>query len=172
MSKFVDKEEVKQAVSIRQAVDMLGIQMSVSGQQFRGKCPLCNSEEERSFVITPAKDLWYSFCCETGGDAIKLWELVKGIPFQDACLDMLGTDMMTSDKTLPEELKPLDYLLHDDPAVLCLGFEIDDAKLIGLGYAKKGIMKGKVAIPIRLQDGRLVGYIGITEAVLPKSFRF
>jgi hypothetical protein len=33
--------------------------------------------------------------------------------------------------------------------------------------ANRGIMRGHVAVPIRLQDGTLAGYIGITEAKLP-----
>jgi hypothetical protein len=32
------------------------------------------------------------------------------------------------------------------------------------------MMKGYVAIPIRLPTGELTGYIGITEAKLPKEF--
>jgi hypothetical protein len=32
------------------------------------------------------------------------------------------------------------------------------------------MMKGYVAIPIRLPAGELTGYIGVTEAKLPKEF--
>jgi hypothetical protein len=39
-----------------------------------------------------------------------------------------------------------------------------------IGYAPKGMMKGYVAIPTRLPTGELTGYIGITEAKLPKEF--
>jgi len=41
---------------------------------------------------------------------------------------------------------------------------------LGIGYAPKGMMKGYVAIPIRLPTGELTGYIGVTEAKLPKEF--
>jgi hypothetical protein len=41
---------------------------------------------------------------------------------------------------------------------------------LGIGYAPKGMMKGYVAIPTRLPTGELTGYIGITEAKLPKEF--
>ncbi len=172
MGKYIDKEVVKDTVSIAVTVDRLGIKLIPAGKQFRGKCPLCNGDDERSFVITPEKNLWYSFCCETGGDQIKLWELLRGLNFKDACAEMLGEEMIAS-RTVEatEELTPLEYLLHDDPAVQCVGFEPEDAKAIGIGYAKKGTMKGTVAVPLRLEDGKLVGYIGVTEAVLPKSFR-
>jgi hypothetical protein len=44
------------------------------------------------------------------------------------------------------------------------------SEALGIGYAPKGMMKGYVAIPIRLPTGELTGYIGITEAKLPKEF--
>jgi hypothetical protein len=37
-------------------------------------------------------------------------------------------------------------------------------------YAPKGMMKGYVAIPIRLPTSELTGYIGVIEAKLPKEF--
>lgn len=171
MPKFIDKDEVKKVVSIETAVERLGIQVVEAGPQLRGKCPLCDGEEERSFVVTPSKGLWFSFCCKTGGDQIKLWELVRNLNFKDACAEMLGEEMLAQEPQETNGLEPLDYLLHEDPAVQCVGFEASDAKAIGIGYAKKGLMKGTVAVPIRLSDGKLVGYIGITEATLPKSFR-
>jgi hypothetical protein len=45
-------------------------------------------------------------------------------------------------------------------------------RALGIGYASKGLMKGYVAIPIRLPTGELTGYIGISEAKLPKSSTF
>jgi uncharacterized Zn-finger protein len=44
------------------------------------------------------------------------------------------------------------------------------AATLGIGYAPKGMMKGYVAIPIRLPTGELTGYIGITEGKVPMEF--
>lgn len=169
MGSFIDKDEVKKAVPLLKAVEMLGIQVQKSGAQYRGKCPLCDSEDERSLVCTPERDLWYSFCCETGGDQIALWQKVKGHDFKDACAEMLGEKMLAGDETVIETMSPLDHLIHDHEAVQVLGFEPDVAEKLGIGYAKKGIMRGVVAVPLRLPDGTLVGYVGITDARLPKS---
>src|ERR1019366_8709017 len=46
----------------------------------------------------------------------------------------------------------------------------ETAEALGIGYAPKGMMKGYVAIPIRLPTGELTGYIGITEDKVPKEF--
>jgi hypothetical protein len=40
----------------------------------------------------------------------------------------------------------------------------------GIGHATKAMMKGYVAISIRLPTAELTSYIGITEAKLPKEF--
>src|ERR1019366_207860 len=64
----------------------------------------------------------------------------------------------------------LDYLQNDHPAVEAVGFDQETAKALGIGYAPKGLMRGLVAVPVRLEDGTLAGYIGITEAKLPPKF--
>jgi hypothetical protein len=43
------------------------------------------------------------------------------------------------------------------------------AEALGIGYAPKGMMKGYVAVPVRLPTGELTGYIGIVEGKVPKS---
>jgi hypothetical protein len=40
----------------------------------------------------------------------------------------------------------------------------------GIGYAPKGMMKGYVAIPIKLPTGELTVYIGVDRGKLPNSF--
>jgi hypothetical protein len=62
-----------------------------------------------------------------------------------------------------DHFPPLDYLEHDHITVEALGL----AEALGIGYAPKGMMKGYVAIPIRLPTGELTGYIGVTEEKLP-----
>jgi hypothetical protein len=51
-----------------------------------------------------------------------------------------------------------------------VGFDPETAKALGIGYASKGLMRGTVAVPIRLEDGTLTGYLGITEAKLPPKW--
>jgi hypothetical protein len=63
--------------------------------------------------------------------------------------------------------QPLSYLLFDHPEVQRLGLNVDTARALGIGYAKKGIMRGRVAIPLRGDDGTLVGYCGFTPTGEP-----
>jgi hypothetical protein len=58
------------------------------------------------------------------------------------------------------------------PAVAALGFEPEDAQALGIGYAGRGIMRGLVAIAVRLEDGSLAGYVGVEEiAKLPPRWQ-
>jgi hypothetical protein len=60
-------------------------------------------------------------------------------------------------------------LEFDHVTVESLGIAADTAQALGIGYAAKGLMKGYVALPIRLSTGELTGYIGITEGKVPKE---
>jgi hypothetical protein len=53
LSLTIDFVELKQCVSIEQAADMLGIKLKNSGSQLRGRCPICQDNSDRAFVIKP-----------------------------------------------------------------------------------------------------------------------
>jgi len=63
------------------------------------------------------------------------------------------------------------YLEPDHPAVEAIGLSSEDAERIGAGYAPRGILKGTVAIPVRDESGKLLGYIGAIDVKLPPSFK-
>jgi hypothetical protein len=86
-----------------------------------------------------------------------------------------GTVQSTStvqNGTVPphDHFPPLDYLEFDHVVVESLGIDASTAEALGIGYAPKGLMKGYVAVPVRLPTGELTGYIGITEGKVPKEF--
>ena len=178
MSDFIDFEEVKAACPIEKAVVLLELEMKEANNQLRGDCPICEGGP-RILCVTPSKNKFYCFGCKTGGDQIALVAHIRGEHPKDAAHYLVGTlptsDGEKSNKTGPkpsEGFQPLTYLQPDHEAVEALGIAPEDAERIGLGYAPRGLMRGQVAIPIRLQDGQLIGYIGVTEAVLPKEWRF
>lgn len=173
MSKFIDFARLKEEIGIEQIVSMLNLDMKEKGDQFRGACPAC--EADRVLVVTKSKQLFYCFSAEKGGDMIALVAHVESCSNREAAeriaehfrLDHGKTETKVSRETETEGFKPLDYLEHDHPAVEAVGFEPADAQQLGIGYASKGVLRGTVAIPVRLPDGTLAGYIGITEAKLP-----
>jgi hypothetical protein len=57
---FVDFAELKTRVAIEQAMQMLGLNLTLHGNQYRGACPVCKAGGDRALIVTPAKGLFYS----------------------------------------------------------------------------------------------------------------
>jgi hypothetical protein len=140
-------------------------------------------------VITPGRG-FYCFGSKKGGDQIALVAHARGIGMRDAAElvqeKLYGTSTVpaTSTSTVPDRqrqevrqerhsdspvvgLEALDYLQAGHEMVQAIGFSAEDAEALGIGYAAKGVMRGLVAIPVRLEDGTLTGYIGVEDAKLP-----
>lgn len=57
-------------------------------------------------------------------------------------------------------LRPLDYLQTSHEAVQALGVSSETCVHFGAGFAPKGIMRGRFAIPIHDRSGTLLAYCG------------
>ena len=59
---------------------------------------------------------------------------------------------------------PLDFELQrleqDHPYLRERGFTLETIKAFGLGYCHRGLMKGRIAIPLHDKQGALIGYAG------------
>jgi hypothetical protein len=181
MSGFVDFAEVKTRCSIEHAAKLLGLQCTEERNQLRAPCPACGNGGPRAIVITPSKNLFHCFPSKAGGDQIALVSHVKSVSQKDAAALMLGQSapgtvqdgkVPNGTSTVPphDHFAPLDYLEFDHVTVEALGIEAGTAEAVGIGYAAKGLMKGYVAVPVRLPTGELTGYIGITDGKVPKEF--
>jgi len=174
MSNAIDFTELKQRITIERAADMLGIKLTKSGLQLRGTCPICKAGGDRAFVITPAKGLYYCFgTCGKGGDAITMAANVRKCSLREAAEFLSGKggassaslkgDSSGNDSPQPmteKGLRPLDYLQASHQAVQALGVSPETCAHFGAGFAPKGIMRGRLAIPIHDRDGNLLAYCG------------
>lgn len=178
----LDFEQIKQDHRIEDVADRLDLELKKAGHQLRGPC-FSGAEGDRKLVITPAKGLWYSFALNEGGDVIKLVSMVNNVSAKEAAAWIAGADtapekrQTRSERTSSRDgsergLRPIDYLEPDHPAVEAIGFSVPDAEELGLGFAPRGMMRGLVAVPLRTVEGTLVGYIGITEARVPKEMKW
>jgi hypothetical protein len=174
MSYAIDFTELKQRVSIEQAADMLGIKTTKSGAQRRGTCPICKAGGDRAFVITPARGLYYCFgTCGKGGDAITMTANVRGCSLREAAEFLAGKSGGASPSARgngsrngspqpnsEQRLRPLDYLQAAHEAVQALGVSPETAERFEAGFAPKGIMRGRFAIPLHDPTGVLLAYCG------------
>lgn len=173
---FVDFAELKKRVSIEQAVQTLGLKMETTGAQLRGPCPTCQTGGERALVVTPEKGLYYCFAAKAGGDVIALTAHIRGCKPKEAAdfLSGTGTAPVTSKSTstgtsiakaVPKEpekgFQPLSYLEAEHPKLQALGISAETAALFGAGYAPKGVLRGRLAVPVCSRDGKLLAYCGI-----------
>ena len=182
---FVDFVELKEKVSFSDTIEVLGIALKQSGNQWRGPCPACKSGGDRALVITDGKG-YFCFAEKKGGDQIALAAHILGSSVKDAAAQLAQSAGLTGTstsstcprQTVPkreggketQKFQPLAYLEQNHPAVDAIGFSSEICAKLGIGYAPKGILRGTVAIPIRDDQGNLLGYLGVTEAKLPPNF--
>lgn len=174
---MIDFKKLKQHCSILEvARGYLALKLKQENGSLRSKCPACDDASERSLIISPDKGVFYCFHARKGGDLITLVAHCHDISVKEAAEGLakvyLDADVIAQ---RPKEescgLAPLAYLDSDHPLVEELGFK-DIAKQAGIGYAGKGLMRTCVAIPVRLADGTLVGYLGIKgQVTIPKKWR-
>jgi DNA primase len=186
MSAYIDFKDLKARVSIHQvAVSMLGLTFTQKNDQYRGCCPIHNGTNPREFSMNASKNLWNCFGGCGGGDQIALVAKVKGITQSEAAKlidEHFGLRITATMQRSPapsveatghahsapspsdgkeRDLQPLPYLEATHPKVQALGVSPETAQLFASGYAAKGVLRGRFAVPIRNRDGALLAYVGI-----------
>jgi DNA primase len=168
---FIDFAQLKERVSISQCVQMLDLRMK-GNDQLRSACPQCRNGGERALAVNISKSSYYCFSEGKGGDQIALVAHIRGVSQREAAQEMAEHFRIAQAKqeeapkpqaTTGGGMKPLDYLEYAHDAVQVLGFDAETAEALGIGFCPKGILRGTVAVPIRLEDGTLAGYLGLTE---------
>ena len=175
-AKFIDFQTLKQEIRIEEAMPLLGLKPAQFSDQMRSPCPACKSGGDRALVITASKNVFYCFASGQGGDLISLTAHIKGIGMKEAAAflaehfqkeqppkptpPVVTVLSNSSPKKEKAGLNPLTYLQPEHPAVQALGISPEVAAELGIGYAPKGIMRGRIAIPIYDLNGVLKAYCG------------
>ena len=177
---FVDFAELKTRVSIEQAMQMLGLNLTLHGSQYRGACPACQTSGDRALIVTPTKALFYCFAKKSGGDAIALTAHIRGIPVKEAAdqLDRAFGTVQNSTSTVsknratvpqaPEARKqpafdPEAYAARLDAShasLAPLGISPETLKAWKAGYSNSGTNRGRLAIALHERDGNILGFAG------------
>lgn len=80
--------DAARAVTILSAVAWLGLgEGRKRGREHVLRCPF-HDDGRPSLRISVGKGLWVCDPCDVGGDAIRLWQLVRRVPFVDAVREM------------------------------------------------------------------------------------
>jgi DNA primase len=88
-----DIERLKNEVAVERLVESAGIVLKRSGKDLIGTCPF-HEDGEPSLVVTPSKNLWHCFGCQSGGDTIAWVMKLRGVSFRHA-VELLHADPST-----------------------------------------------------------------------------
>lgn len=167
----MDFQALKSRMSIMDVAGVLNLTLKEQENgQYRGKCPACNTESDRALVITPDRGLYYCFHAKSGGDQIALFAHEKGLSQKHAA-EELSKNLTDLPERKPFDLD--DYGKKLDPKHPAVGqfFPPNVAEALGAGFSTKGLMKDLVAVPIRLPSGKVIGYVGLKDAKVPKEWK-
>ncbi len=196
---MADFATIKAQVSITQVIEMLGITgLTQHDETLRGFCPICKEGNNRAFVVTPARNIFYCFSEKKGGSVIDLFARMKRIPEAQAGQQIaahFGLNGKRQDTGTSAEngsgvsdssherrggsFDPLEYMKNLDPdheALKDLGIPPTTIRDFDGGYCVKGLHRGRLALPVHDKNGTILGFMGLAlkgeqpELLYPKGF--
>ncbi len=187
-SAWVDFKEIKAELDVCAVLALFGVQLRGKGDQLHGFCPLPGhgkrNERARSpsFSVSVSLKAFHCFGCGASGNMLEFACLMEGeSPEDPAALRRaaLRIGMPPGYAALRVAPKPAEPPVPTSAEIVnaALGFELTDldrshpylfergfgAEVIatfGIGVARKGMMKDRVAIPIHDAKGTLIAYAG------------
>jgi DNA primase len=182
---WVDFKKVKEAVKFELVLEHYGISlMPAKGDELLGLCPF-HEDTKPSFRVNTKKRVFHCFGCDAKGNVLDFVVRKEGVTVKKAALlvsewfgigiegsgavnaNMSHTGSPMKAGPAPAEPvepnKPLKFTLqvkHDHTYLQERGIDPDLARTSGVGFCDRGMMKGRIAIPIHDADGNLVAYAG------------
>ncbi len=185
--KFVVFSEIKKAVSIKDILDhyeVLDTFTPKNGGALFGPCPIHKGESKTQFKVDTEKNCWYCFgTCKQGGNILDLVAKMEKVSIREGAILISGWFDLNGQKKKAEgpppkepdpeqqaserpynpplKFKGLTNLNPEHDSLSQRGFCKETIGTFEAGFFPgKGIMAGRIAIPIHNADGVLVGYAG------------
>ena len=139
----ISAEEIKRLkadVSLERLVESSGVALSKRGNDLVGRCPF-HDDDTPSLVVTPAKNLFNCFGCQTGGGPIDWVMKREGVSFRHA-VELLRDGAALEPSASPpvrgtvRRLAPPVSLDADDQALLdqVVAYYLSVVKTFGTGW--------------------------------------
>jgi DNA primase len=174
MINWLDFKSIKRTVKLEPVLRHYHVKLRRSGKdQYRGSCPIHRGDGRDAFHVNLARNVFHCFACGAGGTVLDFVAAMEGCSLFDAAqrLQFMTCSSMStvSGKELVTERRkvssPLRFKLTGidcaHPYLAGRGITEKTALEFGAGfYAGRGLMHGRLVIPIHNADGELVAYCG------------
>jgi DNA primase len=203
-NQFVGFETLKRAVSMARVLDRYGLldRLHRSGASLSGVCPIHAGHNHGQFRVSLSKNCWICFGdCHAGGSIIDFVSRKEGIGIRDAALliqEWFGVGTSNSGRqsvSMPDRNNGhvVPVATRNPPLKLTLGQMDDNHEYLharglsketiatfGVGFCPRGVLAGRIVIPIHNAVGSLVAYAGRWAGIpaenkpkymLPRGFR-
>lgn len=181
MGEWVEFAEIKRRITLEQVLRSYKITwLRRSGiDHYRGRCPIHRGQGMEAFHANLERGIFHCFACGAGGNVLDLVAAMEGGSIREAALRLqaYARDSGISagpiatgfaERKLVTEKRsinpPLSFTLEVDrrhPYLARRGIEPVTADHFGVGYFRgRGLMSGRIVIPIRDDAGHLVAYCG------------
>jgi hypothetical protein len=180
-------DTLKRELTITQVADFLGLRLKPrSNGELRMRCPACNDAADNTLSLNPTRQVYTCFAVRPWkrGDLTGLVCHIRGLSnHQSAALLAEHFNLNSVDKgersahtPIPQEPpggqaagivapKAIERLAHLDAhheALQGFGIAPETFEYFEAGFAKVGVLKGRLLVPIKTADGTLVAYCGIS----------
>jgi DNA primase len=192
MDAWVNFSEIKSRVGLEPVLRSYGVDwLRRSGvDQYRGRCPIHGGQGREAFHANFERGVFHCFACGAGGNVLDLVAAMEGCSIRQAALRLQGSRAAagmtpvtgnggTRKKLVTKKREvnpPLAFSLQVDrrhPYLAARGIENATADYFGVGYfGGRGLMSGRIAIPIHDDGGQLVAYCGRTVDGTEPRYRF
>jgi len=180
---WIDFKELRTLLRFSEVFAHYNVQLNVKGERATGYCPLPTHQGKRkspSFSVNIERGIWQCFGCHAKGNVLDFCCRMEGFdpdnPQELRRAALKIRDMFLGGSVPPNQGKPkkenpriivnpaLDFDLRsldpDHPYLKERGFTDETIRHFGLGYCNRGMLKGRIAIPLHNPQGQLVGYAG------------
>jgi DNA primase len=181
---WISFKDLKQNITFEQVMEFYEIKdLSPKGGQLVGFCPIPTHNGNRktpSFSAHPEKGIFQCFGCGAKGNLLDFSVLMEGgdpkrgldvrkaaLKLQKLVAPLSHTTTHSGERRTPAKLlinQPLGFWLKDlEPGhqyLLDRGFQPEVLERFGVGYCHRGVLQGRIAIPLHDHNGILIGYAG------------
>ena len=185
MAKWISFQELRDRVSMEDILGHYGLMEKFrrSRNEVIGLCPF-HDETTASFHVSLTKNVFHCFGCQSKGDILDFVALTEEVDVRHAAFmihewfqvshggvirsaapaseNKAGVSEAAAEESGANQ--PLTFNLSNldskHPYLVQRGLEPETIEYFGLGYCSRGLMRGRVVIPIHDENGELVAYSG------------